>query len=177
MHKSVLSSREEEPFNLNPEMKSFIPCSTALRPIRLGKQVPLALLSKRPSPLLCCDVNSLNLFTVCMRGNWLEMEEDISVSFFFFLIKEGSKVSTRVCSQEGVLQGKTLPCSKAENWGREDRPQSAEPSRPAQICYQLQLQHGLECEESYWAGVLVQGSKPHIAAHTHFSFSLSIVFG
>lgn len=25
MHKSVLSSREEEPFNLNPEMKSFIP--------------------------------------------------------------------------------------------------------------------------------------------------------
>lgn len=85
MHKSVLSSREEEPFNLNPEMKSFIPCSTALRPIRLGKQVSLALLSKRPSPLLCCDVNSLNLFTVCMRGNWLEMEEDMyfCVSFFF----------------------------------------------------------------------------------------------
>lgn len=28
----------------------------------------------------------------------------------------------------------------------------------------LQLQHGLECEESFWAGVLAQGSKPHIAA-------------
>lgn len=28
----------------------------------------------------------------------------------------------------------------------------------------LQLQHGLECEESFWDGVLAQGSKPHIAA-------------
>lgn len=29
----------------------------------------------------------------------------------------------------------------------------------------------------HWAGVLVQGSKPHIASHTHFSFTFSIVFG
>ena len=57
------------------------------------------------------------------------------------------------------------------------RPQYAEPSRPAPIYYQLQLQHGLECEESYWAGVLVQGSKPHIAADTHFPSTFSIVFG
>lgn len=116
MHKSVLSSREEEPFNLNPEMKSFIPCSTALRPTRLGKQVPLALLSKRPSPLLCCDVNSLNLFTVCMRGNWLEMEEDISVSFFFFWYRrEGKSVPESVLRKVSYKEKRCLvPKQKTE---------------------------------------------------------------
>lgn len=37
------------------------------------------------------------------------------------------------------------------------------PAGLVRIHYRLQLQHGLECEESFWAGVLVQGSKPHIA--------------
>lgn len=91
MHKSVLSSREEEPFNLNPEMKSFIPFQTALWPIRLGKQVSLALLSKRSSPSLCRDVNSHYPVTV-MLAAWDGGKEGIKcIHVCFFNAIQGEK--------------------------------------------------------------------------------------
>lgn len=66
--------------------------------------------------------------------------------------------------------------SKVENMKKEGTDHNTlSPAGRAQIHYRLQLQHGLECEESFWAGVLVQGSKPHIAARTHFPFTLRIV--
>lgn len=90
MHKSVLSSREEEPFNLNPEMKSFIPFQTALWPIRLGKQVSLALLSKRSSPSLCHDVNSHYPVTT-MLAAWDGGKEGIKCIHVCFFKAIGKK--------------------------------------------------------------------------------------
>lgn len=162
-------------------MKSFIPCLTALWPIRLGKQVSLALLSKRPRPSLCRDVNSHYPVTAAWRETWGMAErkgkKHIHVCFFFFgWQREGNSVPEAVLRKMSYKEKRCLvPKQKTE--AGEDRPQCAEHSRPAQIYYQLQLQHGLECEESYWAGVLVQGSKPHSAAHTHFPFTYSIAFG
>lgn len=42
--------------------------------------------------------------------------------------------------------------------GSSDR-NTRSPAGLVRIHYRLQLQHGLECEESFWAGVLAQGSK------------------
>lgn len=94
------------------------------------------------------------------------MKDKKCIHVIFFRLQKEEKSVPEVILRMVSGSKKTPSPSKAENQGRADRPQWAEPSRPAQIYYQLQLQYGLECEESYWAGVLVEGSKPHIATTT-----------